>query len=363
MAIDDLGLEAFGSEASAEAGRVAAFPAQSVPARPSTRQGGNRLAWTIVLVVVGVAALGGGAYAYYVKHPISWPRGTGSVTVETVPAALEIFVNGKTVGKSPVTVSLAAGSYQVRLGASESARTVTIPVTAGASVIQHYELAAAVSAPSPIGTVRIQTEPAKLMVMLDGVERGVSPLTLDDVAPGDHSISVKGEQGLVERTVHVGAGETTSVIIASAQARPDANAVMAGWLTVTSPIPLQVREKGRLLGTSDVEKLMLSSGDHDVDLVEDTLGYRAPLHVKIAAGKTTVSKISVPNGTLSLNAQPWADVFIDGKAMGQTPIGNAKLAIGRHEVVFRHPDLGERKETVTVTLAQPARLGVDLRKQ
>ena len=44
-------------------------------------------------------------------------------------------------------------------------------------------------------------------------------------------------------------------------------------------------------------------------------------------------------------------------------LGNLSLAIGTHEVVFRHPDLGERKETVTVTTLAPARLGVDLRKQ
>jgi hypothetical protein len=209
----------------------------------------------------------------------------------------------------------------------------------------------------------VQTEPAKLIVSLDGAERGASPLRLDDVVPGDHHISVKAEHGLVERIVRVTAGETTSVIIASTQSKPDANAVMAGWLTVASPIPLQIRENGSLLGTSDVEKLMLPSGDHNVDLVDDTLGYRVPLRVKIAPGKTTVSRIDVPDGTLSVNAQPWADVTIDGRRVGQTPIGNVKLPIGRHEVIFRHPDLGERKETVTVTLTQPVRLGVDLRKK
>jgi serine/threonine-protein kinase len=358
-----IGLDAFGSEADEE--RLASFPVPDAAAGPAQwkRHGVTRTAWITGAVVVLIAMLGGGAYAY-VKYPIAWPRRMGSVTVETVPAALEIFVNGKSVGKSPVTVALSAASYQVRLGAGDGARTVTIPVVAGASLIQHYELASvSATASAGVGTLRVHTEPARLIVWLDGAERGVSPLTLDKVAPGDHRISVKAEQGSVERIVHVAAGETTSVIIASTQAKPDANAVAAGWLTVASPIPLQVREQGHLLGTSDVEKLMLPSGDHSVDLVNDTLGYRVPLRVKIAPGKTTVSRIDVPDGTLSVNAQPWADVTIDGQHVGQTPIGNVKLPIGRHEVIFRHPDLGERKETVTVTLTQPVRLGVDLRKK
>jgi hypothetical protein len=35
--------------------------------------------------------------------------------------------------------------------------------------------------------------------------------------------------------------------------------------------------------------------------------------------------------------------------------------IGRHEVVLRHRELGERRESVLVTLGQPARVSVDFR--
>ena len=74
-------------------------------------------------------------------------------------------------------------------------------------------------------------------------------------------------------------------------------------------------------------------------------------------------KLEWPNGTIALNAQPWADVWIDGTHVGETPIGNYALPIGPHEVVFRHPDLGEQKYAATVTLSAPARLSVDMRKK
>jgi hypothetical protein len=54
---------------------------------------------------------------------------------------------------------------------------------------------------------------------------------------------------------------------------------------------------------------------------------------------------------------------VDGEKIGDTPIGDLSLTIGSHDVVFRHPQLGEQHHSVTVTLKNPARLSVDLRKQ
>ena len=58
-----------------------------------------------------------------------------------------------------------------------------------------------------------------------------------------------------------------------------------------------------------------------------------------------------------------SEVWIDGQKVGDTPIGNLPIAIGAHDIVLRHPELGEQRHTVLVTLANPVRLSVDLRKQ
>jgi hypothetical protein len=66
---------------------------------------------------------------------------------------------------------------------------------------------------------------------------------------------------------------------------------------------------------------------------------------------------------MALNAQPWAEVWVNGKPLGETPIGSVTVPIGTHEVVFRHPDLGEQVVRATVTATAPARVTVDLRKK
>lgn len=108
---------------------------------------------------------------------------------------------------------------------------------------------------------------------------------------------------------------------------------------------------------------MVSVGRHELDIVNEALGYRATRTVNVSPGLVAGVRLEWPKGSMSLNAQPWADVWIDGEHLGETPIGNVAVPIGTHEVVFRHPELGEQVVPTTVTLNGTARLSVDLRKR
>lgn len=365
---DSFGLDAFASE---DGSTVATQPGSSGPRKAFPTSGRRTAAtkwWVFTAFAVLLAALGAGSYALR-NYPLPWAARTGVVTFDTVPGGVDVFVGEKSIGRTPTTVALAPGTYDVRLGSGPRARPLKVAVTAGTSVVQHYEMAPSPAAAPATGALRIQSEPANLPVLFDGVEKGVSPVVIERVEPGDHDVAVRRQQSVIKQVVHVVAGEKTSVIISSAAImssaapKPEAGLVTAGWLMATAPIPLRVKEGGRLIGSTDVDKLMLSSGEHDLEFSNEALGFHVTRRVNISAGKTTASSIAVPNGSLSLNALPWADVYVDGNHLGQTPLGNLPLAIGTHEVVFRHPDLGERKETVTVTALTPARLGVDLRKK
>ena len=80
-------------------------------------------------------------------------------------------------------------------------------------------------------------------------------------------------------------------------------------------------------------------------------------------GATTRLAFAPNTSTISLTTNEAAEVWIDGEKIGETPIGNYELSLGTHDVLFRHPDLGEQHYTTTVTLKAPARLSVDLRKK
>jgi serine/threonine protein kinase len=53
-------------------------------------------------------------------------------------------------------------------------------------------------------------------------------------------------------------------------------------------------------------------------------------------------------GTLSINALPWAEVTVDGKAAGRTPVTKT-VSAGKHTITFKNPDKKEvGKQSVTV---------------
>ena len=70
---------------------------------------------------------------------------------------------------------------------------------------------------------------------------------------------------------------------------------------------------------------------------------------------------ALPDGVLHVNAQPWANVWVDGQRVGDTPLANVKVALGQHEIRFRHPSLGEQVRQVVVSVAEPARVSVNMK--
>jgi hypothetical protein len=140
-------------------------------------------------------------------------------------------------------------------------------------------------------------------------------------------------------------------------------APVSGWMAISAPGVVELFEAGRLLGTSQSDRLMVSAGRHDIEIVSEALGFKVTRVVQVTPGKVTPIKVEFPKGTIALNATPWAEVWVDGEKIGDTPIGNYQLTLGSHDFVFRHPDLGEQRHTAMVTLKTPARLSVDLRKK
>ena len=106
---------------------------------------------------------------------------------------------------------------------------------------------------------------------------------------------------------------------------------------------------------------MLAAGRHELELVNQPLAFRATRVVQVPPGKVATLPIELPNGVINLNATPWAEVWIDGNRVGETPIGNLTISIGPHEIVFKHPQFGEKRQAVSVTLAAPMRLSMDMK--
>jgi hypothetical protein len=290
------------------------------------------------------------------SSPAATPVRNGSIIIDSRPAGAEIVIDGVAYGQTPAKVALPSGSHTLELKADGVTRSLALEVEAGGSASHYVELAApiAVAQASSSGRLEVSSDPAGAQVSLNGQVRGRTPLMIPSVPPGEHTLVIASGSNSVTRRVRVTAGNTATVVASVVAA-----GAAGGWLTVKAPIELDIYEGAELIGTTAAERVMLPAGKHDLELVNRALDYRRRVTVQVSPGATVTTPVEVPNGSLSINALPWADVWIDGRPFGPTPLGNLSLPIGSHEVVLRHPQLGERRRTVAVHASTPVRVGVD----
>ena len=314
---------------------------------------------TMGLAVVLIALASGGVLAgrrYLAPSPAR--AVTGTLAISTNPAGAQVSVDGEPRGVTPINLALDAGAHIVELTGEGEPRSIPVTIVAGTQASQYVELQKG-SALS--GQLEVRTDPAGARVTLDGVPRGTAPLTIGDLLPGAHTVMLENEGGSAKHAVKIEVG-VTAVLVASLAAAPPTGPV-SGWISVTAPFDMQLYENGRLLGTSETERIMVPAGKHDIEIVNLPLGYRVVRSVQVVPGKVLPIAVALPQQRISLNAVPWAEVWIDGEKVGETPIGDRSVSVGPHEVLFRHPDLGEQRHAITVTATAPARLSVDMRKK
>ncbi|MEZ5416586.1 MAG: PEGA domain-containing protein [Vicinamibacterales bacterium] len=351
---------------------VAASPRDAAPSPASPesepRRAGLRL--SIPPQRVGLLALFGAlviAQAFYLGVSLFGAApvpARGEVVLSSHPSGATVSEDGRSLGLTPLVVSLPAGRRALRLTAVGGAtQSIVTDVVAGERHSRHVVFTAPAPAASATGTLHIDTGGAAAVISMDGASPADAPFERDDVPAGDHAVTIRFAHATVTRRVTVPAGERVSLVVDAPPAVPPAPAgPVSGWVHVEAPFDVQVFEDGLLLGTSASERLMLAAGRHRLVLVNAALGYRAEVPTAVAAGRTVAIAPDLPRAAVHVNATPWAEVFVDGRPLGETPLANVLLPLGAQTLVFRHPTLGERTATLTVRASGGNRVSVSFER-
>ncbi len=202
------------------------------------------------------------------------------------------------------------------------------------------------------GALEVTSTPAGAQVTIGGTSYGVTPLTIPELPAGSHTVRLDSEAGSIERVVQVEAGLTASLD----------ESIYSGWVAIFAPVQLDIFDGGRRVGTTEDGRLLFEPGTHDIELVNERLAYREAITLEVAPGEVTAHSVELPAGRLSATARPWAEVSVDGEVRGRTPLADLPVTIGTRSIVFSHPELGERREIITVTLAAPSVIHVDFER-
>ena len=264
-------------------------------------------------------------------------------------AGLDAFGTEETMAEAP-GAGAPKGSQQARIAIAVLTALVLIEAVPAA-----LWLRARLRPPVAAEPVAAAALPAAAAIPLASCESTPAP---SPAAPGPVT-SPAATTGVAKGPAGSG-GKTDAVPAVTA---PVEKSMLAGSVAVTAPVPMQVLLKGRVVATTEAESFMLPVGTQELEFVNQNVGFRARRTVTIQAGKTTTVRLDPPTGTVHINAVPWAEVWMDGKRLGETPLGNLQVPIGTRELTFRHPEFGERRASVFVTLKEPARISMDLRKK
>ena len=235
--------------------------------------------------------------------------------------------------------------------------TFTGPVTSWPANGKTVDLYATLN-PNPTpsyGTIVVTSQPAGAIATIDGGVWQRTPATFSTVRAGtshDVQITMSGYQSY-HASVYVNAGQTTPV-----KAYLTPNPQQTGSLNInTVPTGADIYVDGHFLAESPFVVTNLAPGSHTVRLHK--AGYDEYLRtVTVNAGKQTPITVTFTAqhsslGSIEVSSTPGGSaVFLDGKYMGQTPMGSyfdlTSVTEGSHAIRVTHPDYQDFSQTVYV---------------
>ncbi len=198
------------------------------------------------------------------------------------------------------------------------------------------------------GRLQVDSNPPGAQVVINGEDRGVTPLTVANLKVGGHVVILRGAAGEVRRTASISAGKTTRL----------SEDIFAGWLHVSSPIELQVFEGTDGVPLDDRNHVLLPSGPHEMRFENRALRFAEVRKFEVKPGATTAISIVPPTSTLSVMASTPAEVLLDGTLVGGTPLRDHAVTLGTHELTVRNAEGIVRTSMLTITV-DPVRLEID----
>ena len=277
----------------------------------------------------------------------------GFLTLRSEPSGAEVVDGTAVVGKTPLKrKKLPVGARTIVLRLKGYApRSLPINLVDGKGEQHKVSLSPLPGALVVASTAAGRPVPGA-QVKVDGKPAGVTPLNVENLKPGSHTVEVSAP-GVdpVKRKVKVGPGERKEVVVAlelpkgklDLETKPPGADILIGAASV-GQTPLS----GKALPVGKYALVLRLDGHRD-----------ASLEVTIAKDKTvkkTVRLLPKPPVLVVQTKPPGASVRVDGDEVGRTPLTTEALEPGEREVVLTLPGHRELRRKVKLEMAKATKL-------
>ncbi len=279
---------------------------------------------------------------------------TGYVVIDTEPQGADVYVGVdedslQFVGQTPFQKRYEYGTYSYAL------KKNMYHSHASSFSLKEPKLVAKIPLSPAFGTMHVTSQPVGAKVVIDGIDgEYVTPFTSGNLKSGDYTVRLTHDRyspSVRQVTVTDGATAELAVTLAANYAA----------LTVTSLTGAQISINGTVAGTGSITQ-ELGEGLYEV---EATLPHHRPVKKQVEVVANVPQSIELnPTpiyGSLSVMTTPYdADVNINGKNYGKTPLDINRLLEGEYDVVLSKPGCATMTRHVTVAEKQTASIEATL---
>lgn len=275
---------------------------------------------------------------------------SGFLIINSEPQGAEVWLNNESTGEvTPFRRKLAIGD--------EMPYRLSLPLyhdEAGMVTVDQPRKELQFALRPAFGSVTVTSTPSGALVFLDEKQVGQTPLTLDRIASGSHSLRLQAPQYAVERrNVSVADGQAANVAVTLAARFAE--------ITVQAPQGAVVTVNGDRKGSGT---LSWRQSEGLCDIVVSMAGHRdARRQLEVVAGRAqTVQLTPQPiYGSASVDSDLMdAEIWIDGKQYGVTPNVVERLLVGSHTLVLKKSGYADLQQQFSVEEGKEASLSVKL---
>jgi hypothetical protein len=325
--------------------RTAQAPA-GAPVPPASQRHRRSRIWMVFILMAAVAA----AAVFLLLQ-----GRRASLNIRSFPSGATVFLDEQQVGTTPLVLSrVIPGTHaiQIRLSGWEVWNGTTTAVRGSTTQVIANMTHAAYS-------LVVTSTPPGAAVALDGVAKGVTPLTVAGLKPRNYAlvVSLKG-YAAVSRTVDLSDATQSTQEFSLIQA--------FGKLSIMSnPTGAQVVMDGKPYGVTPLKIDSFPVGDYALTLkLEGNTDITDTLSVKEGIVLTKQYKFDLALGGLAISTDPvGASITIDGQATSHiAPFTFNALKEGTHEVYLELPGYLPWSSEVSVSKGETSRLSIALTK-
>jgi len=301
----------------------------------------------IVLVVVPKIAqkLSGIEVEYPVIFMNDANQYEGDIYVTTSISGANVVVEGVSSGPSPLSLeNVQAGTYKVRATKGDLYADTVLKVNARGLSKVHLTLS------QGYGYLKIVSEPLGAHAWVDGAAVGTTPLVLDSVNAGEHSLELELNGYLpISEQVTVKAAEQSVQRIRfvpgakiSFRANYEAKAVL-------------VDVKGVRLGVDlDAMPVWVPAGDYRIEVEDDLFeAFSARFNVRKGENGFINVRLEPRKGLLKLTSKPGAEIWNGVGVVGKTPWESPWLDTGSYTYTLKAKNY--RDTTINLLLGKGER--------